>query len=40
MYSRLRDCGRSGPSRAGRYRHVALTLALIVATFAAMWLLR
>ena len=27
-------------SRAGRYRHFVLTLALIVATFAAMWLLR
>jgi hypothetical protein len=28
------------PSRAGWYRHFALTLALIIATFVAMWLLR
>ena len=28
------------PSRAVRYRNFWLTLALIIATFAAMWLLR
>jgi hypothetical protein len=28
------------PSRAGRYRSFVLALALIVATFVAMWLLR
>jgi hypothetical protein len=28
------------PSRAGRYRNFVLTLALIIATFVAMWLLR
>jgi hypothetical protein len=27
------------PSRAGRHRYFTVTLALIVATFAAMWLL-
>jgi hypothetical protein len=27
------------PSRAGRYRYFAFTLALVISTFAAMWLL-